>query len=98
MTDKTKIAIRNAKGDLLEEVPVLYRRGSIIVHMTLWSESDPHGYTVTNENCGFAYRQGFYTEAGATAFADYIASIPELAAIKVPEEATKLKESNPEIT
>ena len=82
--------MRNPKGDLLEEVPVLYRRGNIVVHKTLWSNSDPDGYTVTNENCGFAYRTGFDTEAGATAFADYIASIPELSAIKVPEDANKL--------
>jgi hypothetical protein len=52
---------------------------------------------VTNENCGFAYRSGFETEAGATAFADYIASVPELANIKVPEDAMNLKDSNPNI-
>jgi hypothetical protein len=90
MPDKTKINVREQGKDFLEEVPVIYRNGHIVVHKTLWSISKPKGYSVTNEPCGFAYRHGFMTKLGAKTFANYIASVPELFNIKVPEDAKKI--------
>src|SRR5271168_3857775 len=97
MPDKTKINVTGQGKDFLEEVPVIYRNGHIVVHKTLWSISKPKGYSVTNERCGFAYRHGFETKIGAKAFADYIASVPELFNIEVPADAKKLGKSLPEI-
>ena len=92
MDDTTEINVRGCGGERKIAVPVIYRRGAIVVHETFMGQD----FTVSNEACGFAYKTDF-TRFQAQAFADYVAAVPELANIKAPEDTLRLKKENPKV-